>query len=194
MFKFTPLLSLLMIALSVAACSKELPVAGEIDLKDNDFFSADFALIDMHGEAATDERFEGKPMLLYFGWTNCPDVCPAALGVLVAALDSMGRDAEKIQPLFITVDPGRDTPEQLREFLGFDPRILGLTGSEEQLEEARKAMNVFAAVAPLTESEIGYVVDHQSMFFLVNASGEVTHAFDDNMAPSALGNRLKQLL
>lgn len=194
MSSFTPLSWLLASLLLVAACSDSTPIAGEIDLQDNDFFSAEFDLVDMYGEPASDERFEGKPMLIYFGFTSCPDVCPAALGVMVATLDAMGRDAERLQPLFITVDPERDTPEALKAHLAFDPRILGLTGTEAQTEEARDNMRLFASVVPLKDSAARYTVDHQSMFFLVDANGEVIRGFDDMTPPVELAKRLKTFL
>lgn len=178
--------------LMAAGCSEDRPIRGEIEL--NDAFEAEFSLIDMHGEAATDERFEGKPMLIYFGFTSCPDVCPAALGVLQATLDELGRDAARIQPLFITVDPERDTPERLADHLSFDDRILGLTGDEAALAEARQRMRVFAQKVPLPGSAAGYTVDHQSMFFLTDRSGQPVVAFDDNAPPNDIARRIRAWL
>lgn len=192
MSKISPLLSLIAGSVFLASCGSNLPIAGEIEL--NEQFVADFDLVDMNGEAATDERFEGKPMLIYFGFTSCPDVCPAALGVMVAALDSMGSAADDIQPLYITVDPERDTPERLADYLSFDPRLLGLTGDEESAKDARDQMRVFAAKVPLENSAIGYTVDHQSMFFFVNSEGQPTHAFRDSIPPQELGQRLRKLV
>lgn len=182
----------LALLLALAACADERPIPGEITL--NDAFVADFSLTDMHGQPATDERFEGKPMLIYFGFTNCPDVCPAALGVLSATLDSLGTDADAIAPLFITVDPERDTAERLRDHLAFDGRILGLTGSEADLEAARMKMRVFASKVPLPSSEMGYTVDHQSLFFMTDADGKPIVAFDDGTNPDAMAQRIRTLL
>ncbi|GGY46596.1 SCO family protein [Parvularcula lutaonensis] len=178
--------------LLAAACTEDTPPRGEIEL--NEAFSAEFDLIDMYGEPASDERFEGKPMLIYFGFTSCPDVCPAALGVMTATLDQLGRDAGDVQPLFITVDPERDTAERLRAHLSFDPRILGLTGSEEELKDARNRMRVFAAKVPLKDSAVGYTVDHQSLFFLTDASGQPIVAFNDDMDPAVIAARIKARL
>lgn len=178
--------------LVAAACSEGAPPRGEMQL--NKAFSAEFDLVDMNGEPASDERFEGKPMLIYFGFTSCPDVCPAALGVLHATLNELGADAEKIQPLFITVDPERDTPERLTQHLSFDGRILGLTGSEDELKDARDRMRVFAAKVPLEDSAAGYTVDHQSLFFLTDAAGQPILAFNDNMDPAVLAARIKRQL
>lgn len=178
--------------LTLTACGSDEPIRGEIEL--NDAFSADFQLVDMFGEEATDERFEGKPMLIYFGFTSCPDVCPAALSVLSATLDELGADASGLQPLFITVDPERDDPERLRQHLSYDDRILGLTGTPENLEEARDRMRVFASKAPMADSELGYSVDHQSMFFLTDDAGKPVLAFSDHVRPEAFADRLKDWL
>ncbi|MEM6914302.1 MAG: SCO family protein [Pseudomonadota bacterium] len=175
-----------------ASCGNNAPVPGEITL--TDAFVADFDLIDHHGEPATDERFEGKPMLIYFGFTTCPDVCPASLSVLTASLDALGGKANQLQPLFITVDPERDTPEQLRQHLGFDDRILGLTGKAEALEEARQNMRLFAAKVPLDDSALGYTMDHQSLFFLIDRQGNAVRAYDDGTDPKVLARALERWL
>jgi protein SCO1/2 len=184
------LAALLSASFCLLACSgSDRPAAGEITL--NEAFEADFELTDHNGQPASDERFEGEPMLLYFGFTSCPDVCPAALGVLTATLDELGRDAAKLQPLFVTVDPERDTPERLRDHLAFDQRILGLTGSEAAVTEARDKMRVFAAKAPLEGSAAGYTMDHQSMFFLTDKEGRPIKAFRDDVPPETLASRIR---
>ena len=180
------------LTLTLAACGDSGPVPGEITL--TDAFVADFELIDHNGEPATDERFEGKPMLIYFGFSSCPDVCPASLSVLSASLDAMGKRADQIQPLFITVDAERDTPEKLRQHLSFDDRILGLTGDIEALEEARQNLRVFAAKVPLDDSALGYTMDHQSLFFLIDRQGNAVRAFDDGMDPKALAQAVERWL
>jgi protein SCO1/2 len=174
----------LTLTLALAACGgggEALPARGEIAL--NAMFDADFDLVDMHGRPATDERFEGEPMLIYFGFATCPDVCPAALSVMQASLDELGGKADRVQPLFVTVDPERDTPERLRAYLAFDERILGLTGTPEQAKAARDAMKVFAAKVPMPDSAMGYTMDHQSMFYLTDAAGTPLVAIDDGLPP-----------
>lgn len=180
-------------AMALGACAQDdRPLPGEIAL--NDMFRAEFDLVDMHGEPATDERFEGEPMLIYYGFTTCPDVCPAALSVMQASLDALGRDAERIQPLFVTVDPERDTPERLAAYLAFDERVLGLTGTPEQAKDARDAMKVFAAKVELPGSAMGYTVDHQSMFYLTDASGDPVVAIDDGLAPADVARIVRRHL
>ena len=181
-------------AAMLAACGggSDLPRAGVIEL--NSLFEADFALTDMHGQPATDERFEGEPMLIYYGFSTCPDVCPAALGVMQASLDALGEDAERIQPLFITVDPERDTPERLARYLAFDERILGLTGTPDQAKAARDGLKVFAAKVAMPDSAMEYTMDHQSMFYLTDAEGTPLVALDDGMAPEAIAAEVRDRL
>ena len=133
-------------------------------------------------------------MLIYYGFASCPDVCPAALSVMSASLDEMGASAEKLQPLFITVDPERDTPELLKAHLAFDPRIVGLTGTEEQAQTARENMKVFAKKVELPDSALGYTVDHQSLFYVVDATGEAKLALNDKMAPKDIAAVLKDFV
>ena len=100
-------------------------------------FGGSFTLIDHEGRKRTDRDFSGRFVLIYFGYTYCPDICPTGLQTLSTALDLLGERAEKIQPLFVSVDPERDTPEMLKSYVvNFHPRLLGLTGSEQQVREA----------------------------------------------------------
>lgn len=182
---------------ALAACGsqgdgKDRPPQGVIEL--NSLFDADFALVDTRGEPATDERFEGTPMLIYFGFATCPDVCPAALGTMQATLDALGDEADAIQPLFVTVDPERDTPERLAAYLAFDDRILGLTGTVEAAKAARDAMKVFATKVPMPNSAIEYTMDHQSLFYLTDAAGRPLFAIDDGLAPDAIADVIENNL
>jgi protein SCO1/2 len=107
-----------------------------------------FALVDSEGRAVTDADFRGRFMLVYFGFTYCPDVCPTSLTYIAQALDRLGPDADKVVPVFITVDPERDTPEQLKEYVRhFHPKLVGLTGTPEQIAAAAKAYRVYFAKA-----------------------------------------------
>ncbi|MEL6790425.1 MAG: SCO family protein [Pseudomonadota bacterium] len=167
-------------------------VTSRIDL--SAAFTGTYALTDMHGTPTTQDRFAGKPTFIYFGFTACPDVCPAALGVMSVMLDELGDDAEKLQPLFIAVDPARDTPEVLRSYLGFDPRILGLTGDAAAMETAKDAFKVYASRQDLPESALGYTINHSSLFYFVDETGTPKYAFKDNLTPQALAAEIKRLL
>ncbi len=120
-----------------------------------------FSLIDHEGRPVTQEYFKGHFMLVYFGYTFCPDVCPTALTEMGGALDILGDAGASVTPVFITVDPERDRPEPLKEYLAFfHPRLVGLTGTPEQVAAAAKAYKVFAAkAAPEHEHEPGYKHD-----------------------------------
>ena len=185
-----PALTLLL----AAACAERDvgPVPGEARL--NGLFTADFALTDMHGQPATDERFEGEPMLIYFGFATCPDVCPAALSVMSAGLDALGEDASRIQPLFVTVDPERDTAEVLSRYLAFDERILGLTGTPEEIKAAGDSLKVAALRREMPDSAMGYTMDHSSFFYLTDAEGTPVAALDDSMPPETLAQVVRRQL
>lgn len=184
--------SFLLIAGLLAACGNDTPQAGVITL--NQAFTVDFALTDHNGEPATEDRFEGKPMFIYYGFTACPDVCPAALGKMTATLDALGSKADRVQPLFITVDPKRDNPERLRNHLAFDPRILGLTGTPEEIDVAKDGLNVYATEVPLPDSALGYTVDHQRLFYITDKSGTPVVAISDSADPSQIADLLADQL
>lgn len=107
---------------------------------------SDFELVDHTGKPVTDEDYRGKWLLVFFGFTNCPDICPTALNEIAVVMDNLGKRAAKVQPLFITVDPEQDTPERMAEFVSaFDPRITGLTGTLEQIKASAKSFKVYFA-------------------------------------------------
>src|SRR5947209_4821108 len=130
-----------------------------------------FALIDHNSEPRTDKDFGGKLMLVYFGFTYCPDVCPTDLQNIGLALDMLGEAGERIQPLFITVDPARDTPEHLKDYVPmFHPRLIGLTGDAAAIHSAAAAYRAYYAQVPLKDDD--YTVDHSSFVYLMGADGE----------------------
>jgi len=178
----------------VAACGEENAGAPPGVIQLSDAFSAEFALVDEDGAPVTDEDFAGRPMLVYFGYTHCPDVCPAALGVMSASLDELGADAAKVTPLFVTVDPERDTPARMKAHLAFDPRIEGLTGEPEQVDAALENFRVYAERQEAPESAIGYLMDHVSLFYIVDANGEPTFALRDTSAPADVAAAVRSVL
>lgn len=184
----------LLMSFLVIACGQTDPLAQPGVIRLSEAFTADFELTDHHGAPATDERFAGKPMFIYFGFATCPDVCPAALSVMSASLEAMGPEAEKIQPLFITIDPERDTAEALKAHLAFDPRILGLTGTAEQAEQARKNLKLYAQKRPMPDSALEYTMDHQSMFYIVDSDGAVPIALKDSMLPEDIADILSEFI
>lgn len=134
-----------------------------------------FALIDQNGKTVSHEDFAGKFMLVYFGYTYCPDICPAELLIMGQAVDLLGKKAEEVVPIFITLDPKRDTPEKMKDYVAaFHPLMVGLTGSEEQVAAAAKAYRVYYRYVPnKTSGELGdnYAVDHTGYVYLMDRSG-----------------------
>ncbi|MDQ2803405.1 MAG: SCO family protein [Pseudomonadota bacterium] len=131
-----------------------------------------FHLIDDKGHPVTDADYRGRWMLVFFGYTNCPDECPLTLQKMAAALKKLGPLADKLVPLFVTVDPTRDTPGRLASYLAnFDPRIVGLTGNDEQIAAAAKAYRVYYSPAEHEQSGAD-AVSHSTLLYLMNPAGK----------------------
>jgi protein SCO1/2 len=131
-----------------------------------------FSLIDGDGKPVTDQTWRGKYMLVYFGYTYCPDVCPTTLTNVATALDKLGSKANEIQPLFITVDPKRDTPAVVKQYAAaFSPRLIGLTGSPQQIAAAAKAYRVYYAEHRTGPGPNDYSMDHSSVLYLMGPDG-----------------------
>ena len=135
-----------------------------------------FELVDHTGRRVTDADYRGKAMLVFFGYTYCPDVCPTTLMTVAEALRRLGRDADRIAPLFVSVDPGRDTPARLAEYVAaFDARIVGLTGSPAQIARAAHAYRAYYAKHERAGSG-DYLVDHSAFLYVMDRAGRfVTH-------------------
>ncbi|ALJ34721.1 SCO family protein [Azospirillum brasilense] len=132
-----------------------------------------FTLTDQDGKTVTDAEYRGKYLLIYFGYTYCPDVCPTELGTMARAMDLLGVQADKVQPMFISVDPERDTVAHLKDYVGlFHPNLVGLTGTPEQVKAAAKAYRVYYAKAPQEGGKPeDYLMDHSSFLYLVGPDG-----------------------
>lgn len=131
-----------------------------------------FTLANAAGKQVTDRDFRGKYLLVYFGYTYCPDVCPTTLTTLSAALPMLGTKADRVQPLFITVDPKRDTPVVIGQYAAaFGPRIIGLTGTGEQIAAVEKEYRVYAAEHRTGPGPNDYSMDHSSIIYLMAPDG-----------------------
>lgn len=149
-----------------------------------------FALIDHTGARRTDRDFLGQFMLVYFGFTYCPDVCPTDLLQMGLALDQLGPDGDVVRPIFITVDPERDTPEHLKEYLSmFHPRFVGLSGDPVAIKEAARAYRVYYARAGLVEPD--YTVDHSAFIYLIGRKGEYLGFFPPGTSAELLAGSLR---
>jgi cytochrome oxidase Cu insertion factor (SCO1/SenC/PrrC family) len=145
-----------------------------------------FELVAHTGATVRDEDFRGKYMLISFGYTYCPDICPTELQVISAALDRLGEKAKDIQPIFITIDPERDTPQVLAQYMpNFHPRYLGLTGSQEAIDKAAKAYRVYYAKSD-NSSGGDYLMDHSSIIYLMDKQGTFLKHFSYETDANAL--------
>jgi protein SCO1/2 len=141
-----------------------------------------FTLLATNGESVSDQTYRGKWLLLFFGYTYCPDACPTTLTNISVALEKLGSDASKLQPLFVTVDPQRDTRDAMTEYLkSFDPRILGLTGTQAQIESVVKEYRVY--VAP-EKTDVGddYLVSHSAYIYLMDPQGKFVNVIPGSEA------------
>lgn len=159
----------------------------------------DFALSDVTGQPVTQADFAGRPMLIFFGFTYCPDVCPTTLDVLGRTLETLEKTApqvyEALQPVFISVDPARDTPAQMADYLSyFHPKIIGLTGTAEQTAAVKKAYRVYAVKRPETDANGNYNVDHSSLLFLMDGDNRYLAHFDHSQGAAQLARRLADKL
>lgn len=147
-----------------------------------------FELTDHHGSRVTPATYLGRFMLVFFGFTHCGQICPAVLSRNSRALDLLGAEADEIQPLYITVDPDRDSAEVLAGYLRDRyPRYVGLTGSAEEIEVAKRAYHVFARRANELDE---YTVPHTSFTFLMNPGGEYITHYPESLTPEELADRL----
>jgi len=136
-----------------------------------------FQLVDHNGRTVTEKTYNGQYLLVFFGFTYCPDVCPAALQTVTAVMKKLGRKADRLRPLFISVDPERDRPAVLKQYVSnFDSRIVGLTGSAEQVSAAAKAYRVYFRKVKDAGNAGSYTMDHSAFVYLMSPQGEfVTH-------------------
>lgn len=155
-----------------------------------------FELVDKNGKVWKDRDFKGKPMLIYFGYTYCPDICPTALYHMTDALQALG-DQKAIQPIFITVDPDRDTPALLQAFgENFHKDFILLTGSKAQVQQAMKAYRVYAARASEGEADEDedYLIDHSSLIYLMDKDGHYQSHFDHNTPSEQMIKKISAFL
>lgn len=164
---------------------RQVPVATEA-------IGGPFALVAGDGRVVTDATYRGRWLLMFFGYTHCPDVCPMAMSEISRALDALGPLAQRVQPLFISVDPERDTPAALREFFqALDPRIEGLSGSPAQIADAARAYRVFYR-------RVGdgpdYTVDHSAVIYAMDPDGVFATHFTHETPGERIAERMRALI
>jgi len=179
----------------VTACDgTKTTVPADAIIRLSDQFTGEFDLIDTRGDRVSSADLQGKVSVVYFGFATCPDVCPLSLGTLSAALAELSdKERTQLQPLFITVDPARDTPEVLKVYLSsFHESIVGLTGSQEAVDWARQSFKVYAQKEALDGSALDYTMNHTSLFYVVNENGQPKVALRDTLNAQQLAEALRR--
>lgn len=156
-----------------------------------------FTLVDPTGRTVTEFDLKGRYSLVFFGFTHCPDICPLTLQLLTQALEEAGPAGNAVQPVFISLDPERDTPAAMGAYMAsFHPRFMALTGTPEQVKVAAQAYRVYYAKAPIKDAgkETGdYTVTHSGYIFLMDRNGKYVTHFDKEAGAADLAQRLRQL-
>lgn len=173
--------------------------AGDGDFKTGVFdppsAAPDFQLPGSNGSPVALSKFRGKVVALAFGFSYCQRVCPVTLANLSEVFKKLGAAAADVQVIFVSVDPERDTPSRLREFLQFfNPSFLGATGSKAQLDAVREAYGVFATKAPSEDKKLGYEVHHSSSIYLIDRNGKLRLLVPFGTAPQAIAHDINLLL
>jgi protein SCO1/2 len=152
-----------------------------------------FQLTDQAGQTVTEKNMQGRPTLVFFGFTHCPDVCPTTLFEISQVLRAMGPDADRVNAYYISVDPERDTAAAMKEYLSsFDPRLKGLTGDTAQIAKVLSEYRVYARKVPLKDGD--YTMDHTALTYLMDRDGKFVSPFNLNRTPEQAAADLKHYL
>jgi protein SCO1/2 len=152
-----------------------------------------FALIDQDGKPITDKALLGHPSLVFFGYTHCPDICPTTLFEMSEVMQALGPDANRTLGLFISVDPDRDTPAAMKDYLSsFDPHLRGATGADNAVEAAERAYRVYAKKVPTEHGD--YSMDHTALVYLMDKQGRFVAPFNLNRKPAAAAADLRKYM
>ena len=152
-----------------------------------------FQLTDQSGQTVTEKEMQGRPTLIFFGFTHCPDVCPTSLFEISEVLRAMGQDADKVNAYFISVDPERDTADAMKEYLAsFDPHLKGLTGPPQDLAKVISEYRVYAKKVPLKDGD--YTMDHTALVYLMDREGKFVAPFNLKRTPDEAATDLKRYL
>ena len=152
-----------------------------------------FQLTDQTGQAVTEKNLQGKPTLIFFGFTHCPDVCPTSLFEISEILRAMGGDADRVNAYFISVDPERDTAAAMKDYLSsFDPHLKGLTGDADAVAKVISGFRVYAKKVPLKDGD--YTMDHTALIYLMDREGKFVSPFNLKRTPEQAAADLKRYL
>jgi protein SCO1/2 len=171
----------------------EVPVLGKVVSSGAVAVGGPFTLTGTDGKRVSDQDFRGRYMLVYFGYSMCPDVCPTTLAVMADALARMGDQAKNIVPVFITIDPERDTPDAIKKYVAaFGPQFVGLTGTPDQIAKVEKEFRVYAKKGPVENGT--YAMDHSSVMYLMGPDGKLKSFYDEATTPEDLAQKLEAKL
>jgi protein SCO1/2 len=187
--------SALVLPLVLAACGEKKAEAFKGSDVTGTHLGKALALTDYDGQPRTLASFAGKVLVVFFGYTQCPDVCPTSLAELAEVMQKLGPDADRVQVIFITVDPERDTPEILKQYTtSFDPRFLALRGTDEQTRQTATSFKAYYAKVPSKEDDDDYTMDHTAAFYLFDAKGEARVLASHSSSSDDLVHDIKALL
>lgn len=177
----------------LAACQPKKLAFNSTDVSGSEI-GQDLSLTDHNGQARTLQDFKGKVLVVFFGFVQCPDVCPTTLAEFVQVRNELGKDADRVQVVFVTVDPERDTADVLRQYVTqFDPSFLGLRGDAEATARVAKSFKVFYAKVPGKEAD-SYTMDHTAGVYIYDPEGQLRLFARHNAGVQALSSDIKQLL
>ena len=152
-----------------------------------------FQLTDQAGQSVTDQNMKGKPTLIFFGFTHCPDVCPTSLFEISEVLKAMGKDADRVNAYFVSVDPERDTAAAMKDYLSsFDPHLKGLTGDPAAVAKVLSEYRVYSKKVPLKDGD--YTMDHTALIYLMDRDGQFVAPFNLKRTPAEAAVDLKRYL
>lgn len=184
---FAAFLSMWMLSLPVGMTASAETTATTI--------GGDFALTDQHGKTVKNTDFRGRVMLVFFGFTHCPDVCPVTLSTLAKTLDALGDKSKHVAAIFITVDPKRDTVPVLKNFLApFNGKIVGLTGTPESIKKVSDAYKIYFSENEASKKDGSYVVDHSTIVYMMGEDGTYLRHFSYDVGEQDLANAIKEYL
>ncbi len=180
------------LALLLVACSPKNPQFNSVDITGADY-AKDLKLTDHTGKARTMADFNGKVVALFFGFTHCPDVCPTTMADMTSVMTKLGDDAKKVQVLFVTLDPARDTPELLAQYVpGFHPSFLGMTGDEATIKKTTRDFKIYSQQVE-GKTKGSYTIDHTAGMFVFDPSGRLRLFVSYGMPPDKITADIKQL-
>jgi len=167
----------------------------KLETKQSASIGGDFYLLGKDGQAYNQASFKGKPLLIFFGFASCPDICPYGLTMISSVLNTLGDDSHRVNAVFVTLDPERDDYSSTSQFASlFHEEIIGLSGSIEQIDRIANAWRVYKKKVILSESDLEYTIDHSAFIYLMDANGQYYTHFSHNTGPEDIIKELSKLL